>query len=384
MKKNITNLNKILRKGNKIKYYNNLNSDLSYEELPIINKRIVLNNYDSFLTSNFIENCYYLKTSGTTCEPLTVIWKDSDYIKSNYYIWNLRKKWYNINPTDKMCTFHVYYGNSLINNKIYRKDNVLSLKRGYFDQETLKNYIDEIISFSPKWIQGPVSIVLLICEYVKNKNLKFDFLKYIELNGEFVYKENITYIKNVLNVEVSNLYGAIEFNSIAFTCPKGHMHIIEKNVFVESQKNNELLVSTLTNSLMPLIKYQIGDKGIILENPNCKYSDSKILILEEARVNEIIRINDIHIDLRALYEIIEFISLDVPSVVIHKFFIRKITNDIFVMIVIPKEFITVLQNRVNYYERKINLRSAIQLIIKFITVDDVNLDKKIKFFEEVK
>lgn len=35
------------------------------------------------------------------------------------------------------------------------------------------------------------------------------------------------------------------------------------------------------------------------------------------------------------------------------------------------------------YENKINLLSSIQLIIKFITVDDVNLDKKIKFFEEV-
>ncbi len=77
---------------------------------------------------------------------------------------------------------------------------------------------------------------------------------------------------------MASYYGANEFHSIAYECPYGNMHLMSGNVYVEVLNDNkecvageegEVYVTSLTNSVMPLIRYQIGDRGKIEAGKKC-------------------------------------------------------------------------------------------------------------------
>ena len=94
-----------------------------------------------------------------------------------------------------------------------------------------------------------------------------------------------------------NQYGANEFNSIAYECPNGNMHIMESNVIVEVLKDGkgvedgtegEVYISTRTNSAMPLIRYKIGDIGKICTGKCDCGCEWKMFELTSGRVSDYI------------------------------------------------------------------------------------------------
>ena len=118
------------------------------------------------------------------------------------------------------------------------------------------------------------SLILKMIDVFENYNLKpFPTLKYIELNGEVVTEFAKKRIKSFFNIPIANMYGANEVNGIALECPNGHMHILEQNVFVDIRKdnhnNNTILVTSLKNTVTPIINYDLGDL-VELDYIDCK------------------------------------------------------------------------------------------------------------------
>lgn len=232
-------------------------------------------------------------TSGTTGQPILIQWTSSDYQKSYFQLWKKRRQWYNIFPNSRCLTFHAStinevgdtYDNIVLNNRSLsiRKDAVF--RNGY------KRYLELIIEFSPEWILGAPSLVLELINFLQSEGIALPALKYIELNGETVQANTQKYIQNYFNVATSNLYGSIEFNGIALSCPKGKLHVLDENVWVESH-NGELLVTSLSNKLMPLIRYRIGDQGHI-KNEICGCGVASYIVSDlNGRNSENIIIND--------------------------------------------------------------------------------------------
>ena len=73
---------------------------------------------------------------------------------------------------------------------------------------------------------------------------------------------------------VFNRYGSREFGAIAHECSQGRMHIISDRVHLELLKDDlktpcqpgeegEIIITDLDRKSMPLIRYRIGDRGII-------------------------------------------------------------------------------------------------------------------------
>jgi phenylacetate-CoA ligase len=74
----------------------------------------------------------------------------------------------------------------------------------------------------------------------------------------------------VFDAPIADEYGSSETEIIAFECPEGNRHIISENVLVEVVKDTdktaeagEIVVTDLNNRLMPLIRYRLGDRGIL-------------------------------------------------------------------------------------------------------------------------
>ena len=90
-------------------------------------------------------------------------------------------------------------------------------------------------------------------------------------HGEFMADESVRYISRAFGCPVFNQYGAQEFNRMAWDCPRQEgLHQDSDSVLIEFVRDGqpampgeegELVITSLHNTLMPLIRYRIGDLG---------------------------------------------------------------------------------------------------------------------------
>ena len=69
-------------------------------------------------------------------------------------------------------------------------------------------------------------------------------------------------MKKTCVVKLKNEYGASEVGYIAYECNSKKWHVC-KNIFIEHDDSGSLLVTDLFNKAYPIIKYEIGDMGVI-------------------------------------------------------------------------------------------------------------------------
>lgn len=147
------------------------------------------------------------------------------------------------------------------------------------------------MNYKPVWLLLQPSIAGMIINIVKKYNLEsINTIKYIEFSGEMLDEALKNEIKEIFNCKVANQYGSYEFNSIAYECPEGNMHIMGSNVYVETDENENIIVTSLNNYRNPLVRYNIGDKGKILNSPmRCKCgNNNSILELKLGRSHDFI------------------------------------------------------------------------------------------------
>ncbi len=82
-----------------------------------------------------------------------------------------------------------------------------------------------------------------------------------------VYGHEEKIIKDVFHCAVSNIYGTREVGHVAAWCPSHTWHINQEQMLVESNTDpahgeiGELIITPLTSSPMPFIRYRLGDMG---------------------------------------------------------------------------------------------------------------------------
>ncbi|MEW5768879.1 MAG: hypothetical protein AB1831_00805 [Pseudomonadota bacterium] len=75
-------------------------------------------------------------------------------------------------------------------------------------------------------------------------------------------------MQQAFGCKVFNQYGCREVPNIAWECRHGGMHVMADLVYLESvprEGEDRLLVTSLTNRLMPFIRYDLGDAGRLLD-----------------------------------------------------------------------------------------------------------------------
>lgn len=275
-------------------------------ELPLVCKQDLQFSYNDLISDkekNRPEIEYMkIRSSGSTGQIVEVLWNERDFVLSNLTLWRLRKKFYNITPTTKYITFHsvIYNGTQVENiaNCEMKKTKVsLSINKYFISNDTIDRYINSIIDFAPEWIFTQPSMIINLMSIMKQNNLIsqkiFPNIKYIELNGETLLEAQRREISRFFGVPVANLYGATEVNGIAFQCPDGHMHIIEDNVYLQlfnsCQTNDGIIgdvaITSLWNTKMPIIQYELGDRVKIYNNRACKHHNGKIIDVLIGRTN---------------------------------------------------------------------------------------------------
>lgn len=130
----------------------------------------------------------------------------------------------------------------------------------------------EITEWSPQFLDLDPVHGAWFARYCERKGIKFPTLQFILCSYEFVSVVHRRILERVFGVPVFNLYGATETGHLLMENTDGEMKPCLENVYCEvvqpdSRGIGDLLVTTLTNDYMPLLRYRVGDLVERLELP---------------------------------------------------------------------------------------------------------------------
>ena len=122
----------------------------------------------------------------------------------------------------------------------------------------------EVSEWSPQFLDLDPVHGAWFALYCERQGIRFPSLKFILCSYEFVSVVHRRILQRVFGVPVFNLYGSTETGHLLMENERGEMKPSLETAFFEIAEPDErgvghLVVTTLTNDYMPLLRYRIGD-----------------------------------------------------------------------------------------------------------------------------
>ena len=138
-----------------------------------------------------------------------------------------------------------------------------------YTEEKLVGWARFIQRYRPVLLQGYASVLADVARVVIGHRLPMPkTLVGVYSTAEVLDDSQRRLIEEAFGCKVFNQYGSREIPNIACECRHGSMHVFTDMVYLESvqvESESRLLVTSLTNRLMPMIRYDIGDTGRLLD-----------------------------------------------------------------------------------------------------------------------
>ena len=147
--------------------------------------------------------------------------------------------------------------------------------------------------YRPVLLQGYASVLADVARVVIEHKLPMPkTLLGVYSTAEVLTDSHRQRMQHAFGCEVFNQYGSREIPNIACECSHGKLHVFTDMVYLESQKiddEDRLLVTSLTNRLMPMIRYDIGDSGRLLDGECDCGLPFPLMEMDLCRQNDLIR-----------------------------------------------------------------------------------------------
>ncbi len=139
-----------------------------------------------------------------------------------------------------------------------------------YDEATLEAWAGLIRRRRPVLLQGYASILAALARHVIDRRIALpDSLRGVYSTAEMLDDGQREVMSRAFGCRVFNQYGCREIPNIACECPRGNLHVFTDMVHLESLPGEDgedrLIVTSLTNRLMPMIRYEVGDSGRLMD-----------------------------------------------------------------------------------------------------------------------
>mgnify|MGYP000302137661 CR=1 FL=1 len=260
----------------------------NWEDVPIMQKKDLQKPLAQRLSYGFTpKNTYVNKTSGSSGHPF-IFAKDKMCHALTWAEILDRFGWYDIDfNTSLQARFYGIPLDSFGYKKERLKDRLSSRYRfPIFDlsEEKMEEFLGVFRRKKFDYINGYTSSIVLFAKFLKKKNLILNdvcpTLKQCVVTSEMLYDNDKELLETSLGVPVINEYGASELDLIAFTNSNDEFVVNSETLFVEIlDENNQpvpngesgrIVITSLYNKAHPLIRYDIGDTGILTRTSTFK------------------------------------------------------------------------------------------------------------------
>ena len=257
-----------------------------------------------YLRNQYLDqfNMRYMITSGSTGQPLEVLKSyrglDKDYVTLNFYrkrmtTYDFKGQFIWIWPENPVV--RKFFNNNEFNNLEFRRENAYGYK--YMLYEHSESNFHKIFNFmvenNIEWITTSPSVLYELALYMKENNLLYSGIKYIECHSEKLHKWQAETITDVFQISPVSIYSSNEIQFIGGTCTAGGLHLFN-SCFIEfienSQGIKEIYVTSFNEMTIPIIRYKLGDCGDWSNecncNHNCNFINSPQFNLKGYRTND--------------------------------------------------------------------------------------------------
>lgn len=268
----------------------------NWEDIPVMQKKDIQVPLQDRISKGFsIKKCYVSKTSGSSGTPL--IFAKDKYCHALTWAEIIdRFGWFSI---DFNSSYQARFYGIPLGFMIYQKERLkdrLSHRFRFPIFDLSEKKLEEFLQVFRKkkfyFINGHTSSIVLFAKFLQKKNLILTevcpTLTYCVVTSEMLYDIDKKLLQEVLNVPIINEYGASEIDLIAFTNQKDEFIVNSETLFVEIlDENNQpvphgkvgkIVVTSLYNKAQPLIRYEVGDLGILSQKSTLKTPILKQLV----------------------------------------------------------------------------------------------------------
>lgn len=252
----------------------------AFRQLPLLDKQQVRDHFDSLYNPALRKGTALGQTSGSTGAPMRFLHSREFGSRHEAGQWRARS-WFGILPGD--AVFAVWgrpiskSENRLLQLKSFL-NHILHVSAFDLERDYCIQLARRLQTFRPRLVYGYPSGIYEVARVAEQEGIPLHHLgvRQVACTAEILYPFQIELLGRVFAAPVSNVYGCSEFGAFAHQCPRGHMHISDENILIEflgedglpvrPGETGEVVVTSLHNPVMPLIRYRVGDMGIPLSH----------------------------------------------------------------------------------------------------------------------
>jgi phenylacetate-CoA ligase len=285
------------RSRRSVPYYRrfNLPIDLDLDLFPILRKEDIRKNFadlhaDSYQTRRTFRN----SSGGSTGKPVTIV-QDSEFEAWRIGTEDFFHREFLRIPDYETVSKVILWGSErdlFGQRSVYGKIGNFLADRHFVNAfmmtpEDLLRAIEVINCRRAKLLKGYAGSLYQLARFVLERGIKVHRPEAVYSAAETLRPMMRSTIEEAFAAPVFNYYGSREVGAIAGQCGKGRMHIFDFNTRVEVLSPTDepvspgaegrVVVTTLHNHSMPLIRYDIGDRAIPAQGCDC---GSKLPALE--------------------------------------------------------------------------------------------------------
>ena len=253
----------------------------SWEDIPVMQKSHLQHPLQERLSNGYKENSVYVnKTSGSSGHPF-IFAKDHFCHALTWAEILDRFGWYDLDfHSSYQARFYGIPLDFMGYQKERLKDRLTSRYRfPIFDlsEQKMEQFLRAFRRKKFDYINGYTSSIVLFAKFIQQKNIVLTqvcpTLKYCVVTSEMLFDSDKKLMQDAFGVPVVNEYGASELDLIAFTNTEDEFVVNSETLFVEVLDENDravpngtsgrIVITGLYNKAHPMIRYDIGDTGIL-------------------------------------------------------------------------------------------------------------------------
>ena len=262
--------------------------NVTWENIPVMSKSYLQRPLEERLSEKFTKKTVYInKTSGSSGTPF--IFAKDKYCHA--------LTWAEI--IDRFGSLGIDFNSSIqarfygipLNFQGYYKERIKDFfshryRFPVFDlsEKKLENILNAFKRKKFDYINGYTSSIVFFAKFLKERNILLTqicpTLKYCIVTSEMLFEDDKELMETVFGVPVINEYGASEVDLIAFTDNEGELAVNSRTIFVEILDDDgkavplgnsgRIVITSLYNKAHPMIRYDIGDIGILATSSTYK------------------------------------------------------------------------------------------------------------------
>jgi phenylacetate-CoA ligase len=244
-----------------------------FQALPFLTKQDVNNNLDRLVVPHLRGKAQLDETGGSTGQPMRF------FIEDSFWWWNAAlefrgRGWHGVHEGDKMAwvwgaqrDMPDWSWKSRLKARIMRQQ---YLNAFGMTEAKMQAFAEMLVRWQPAMFRAYASALFLFAQHIKGQGITSIRPRLVETTAEKVTGPQRQLFEEVFHCPAADCYSARELATIAYQCEMGRLHVCETRYLeivadgkvVQPGQLGEVVVTSLTQFAMPLIRYKIGDMGI--------------------------------------------------------------------------------------------------------------------------